>query len=63
MNASPGDTILHIALKTKSTAILEWLSKVDGLDLNKENLDGITPSKCAEMEDCNNMYTFFFVFR
>lgn len=62
-NASPGDTLLHIALKTRSKHVLAWLASDAGLDLNVVNDEGVTPAKCSEMEGCGSMYTFYFVLR
>ena len=62
-NASGGDTLLHIAIKTRSTHVLSWLATDEGLDLNVVNDEGLTPAKCADIEGCGNMYTFYFVLR
>jgi len=58
-----GDTLLHIAIKLDRRDLLEWLSTVEGLDLNVTNADGVTPNKLATDLGKGNMYTFYFVLK
>jgi len=56
-----GDTILHIAIKTKDKALLKWLSTRDDVDLNAMNGEGMTASMVADALGLQNMYNFYFV--
>jgi hypothetical protein len=61
--AVTGDTLLHIALKTKRKDIVRWLASTDSLDLNAVNAKGETPAIVADMLGLTSMYTYYFVLK
>ena len=58
-----GDTLLHIAIKTKDKAILGFLANREDVDLNAMNGDGMTASMVADVLGFQNMYNYFFIMK